>query len=74
MFYYFSFCNQIIRKKYCDYLEDRQSQILVFDSDVMLLDLPAAGALVDGWRILPLTFPQVPIVHYYYYYYLCSGS
>ena len=57
----FSFCNQIIRKEYSDYLEDRQNQMLDFDSDTIVLDIPTAGAQVDGWKILPLTSPQVLI-------------
>ena len=40
--------------------------MLDFDSDTMVLDLPDFPAkVVDGWKILPLTFPQVLIVHYY---------
>ena len=61
----FSFCNQIIRKEYCSYLEDGQGQMLDFDSDTMVLDLPASGSpakLVNGWKILPLTCRQVLIL------------
>ena len=38
--------------------------MLNFDSDTMVLDLPATDSpakVVDGWKILPLTFPQVLI-------------
>ena len=31
------------------------------ESDTVVLDLPAADSLVDGWKILPLTPPQVLI-------------
>ena len=56
------YCIQFIRKEYHDYLEDKQNQLLVFENDVMVLDLPADDfppKVVDGWKILPLTHPQV---------------
>ena len=59
---FFSFGNQTIRKEHCDYFEDRQNQLLDFDNDVIVLDLPAMGSLVDGWELLPLTLPQVLII------------
>ena len=36
--------------------------MLVFDQDVMVLDLLTAKSkpkVIDGWKILPLTHPQV---------------
>ena len=36
--------------------------MLVFEEDNIVLDLPAGSAelkVVDGWRIRPLTYPQV---------------
>ena len=33
--------------------------MLVFKNDVVVLDLPAAGLLVDDWKVVPLTHPQV---------------
>ena len=53
----------MIRKEYHSYLEEDQNQLLVFENDKMVLDLPADDSppkVVDGWKILPLTYPQVP--------------
>ena len=63
----FSFCNQIIRKEYCSYLEDGQYRMLKFDNDTIVLDLPAEGypvKVADGWKILPLNRPQVLCWYY----------
>ena len=58
------FCVQSIREEYRDYKEDKQNQILVFDRDQVVLDLPdSPSKVVDGWKILPLTYPQVDIQH-----------
>ena len=57
------YCIQFIRKEYHGYSEDKQNQLLVFEDNVMVLDLPADDSppkVVDGWKILPLTHPQVP--------------
>ena len=69
LFHYYShtfyclFFYQCIRKDYnSSYWEDKQNQVLVFEDDTMVLDLPAAGSpakIVDGWKILPLTHPEV---------------
>ena len=56
------YCIQYIRKEYHGYSEDKQNQLLVFEDNVMVLDLPADDSppkVVDGWKILPLTHPQV---------------
>ena len=55
---------QVVRQLYHGdkYLEDRQNQTLVFEKDKIILDLPAGDSepkVVDGWKILPLTYPQV---------------
>ena len=53
---------QYVRRQYRSYSEDRQTHMLVFDQDVMVLDLPTAKSkpkVIDGWKILPLTHPQV---------------
>ena len=53
---------QSIREEYRDYKEDKQNQILVFDKDQVVLDLPdLPSKVVNGWKILPLTYPQVDI-------------
>ena len=54
-------CCQYIRQEYVGYFEDKQSFMLVFDEEVIVLDLPNSPPLVvDGWRILPLTsHPEV---------------
>ena len=55
-------CVQCIRKKYHNYEEDTQDQILIFDKDKVVLDLPAEDCppkVVNDWKILPLTYPQV---------------
>ena len=57
------YCIQFIRKEFHGYSEDKQNQVLVFENDVMVLDLPADDSppiVVDGWKILPLTHSQVP--------------
>ena len=56
------FCVQCIRKKYQNYEEDTQDQTLIFDEDKVVLDLPAEDnppKVVNDWKILPLTYPQV---------------
>ena len=53
-------CVQSIREKYHDYEEDKKKQIIVFDKDQVVLDLPdSPPKVVNGWKILPLTYPQV---------------
>ena len=59
---------QSVRQQYHSdkYQEDRQNQnMLVFEKDEIVLDLPAGYSepkVVDGWKILPLTYPQVKII------------
>ena len=56
------YCIQFIRNEFHGYSEDKQNQVLVFEDDVVVLDLPADNSppiVVDGWKILPLTYPQV---------------
>ena len=58
---------QSVRQQYHidKYQEDRQNQMLVFEKDEIVLDLPASDSepkVVDGWKILPLTYPQVKII------------
>ena len=56
------YCIQFIRKEYHSYSEDKQNQLLVFEDDKIVLDLPADDSppkVVDGWRIVPLIYPQV---------------
>ena len=39
--------------------------MLVFAKKEIVLDLPAGGSelkVIDGWKILPLTYPQVKII------------
>ena len=39
--------------------------MLVFEKDEIVLDLPAGNSepkVVDGWKILPLTYPQVKFI------------
>ena len=46
-------------------MEDRQHQVLKFDNDTIVLDLPAEDypvEVADGWKILPLNRPQVLII------------
>ena len=53
---------QFIREELHGYSVDKQNQLLAFENDVMVLDLPADDSppiVVDGWKILPLTYPQV---------------
>ena len=51
---------QWIRKEYIGYSEDKQSLMLVFDEDMIVLDLPdSPPQVVDDWKILPLTCPEV---------------
>ena len=60
-----SFCrlllHQCIRQEYVGYSEDKQSFMLVFDEDAIVLKIPNSSPLVvDGWRILTLTsHPEV---------------
>ena len=53
--------HQCIRQEYVGYFEDKQSFMLVFDEDVIVLDIQNSPPLVlDGWKILPLTsHPEV---------------
>ena len=55
---------QAVRQQYQSnaYQEDTQKQILVFEEDKIVLDLPASSSelkVVDDWKIRPLTYPQV---------------
>ena len=55
---------QSVREKYQsnEYQEDNQKQTLVFEKDEIVLDLPTFDPklkVVDGWKIRPLTYPQV---------------
>ena len=57
---------QSVREKYQsnEYQEDRQKQMLVFEEDEIVLDLPTDDSnlkVADGWKIIPLTYPQVKI-------------
>ena len=57
---------QSVRQQYHSdkYQEDRQNQMLVFEKDEIVLDLPTGSSgpkVVDGWKILPLTYPQVKL-------------
>ena len=54
--------HQCIRQEYVSYSEDKQSFMLVFDEDEIVLEIPNSPPplVVDGWRILPLTsHPEV---------------
>lgn len=57
LFYYITM--QAVRQMYHSYQEDKQNQLLVFEEDSIVLDLPDEPKVVDGWEILPLTYPQV---------------
>ena len=55
---------QAVRQQYHSnkHQEDRQKQMLVFEKDEIVLDLPTDDPelrVVDGWKIRPLTYPQV---------------
>ena len=55
---------QAVRQRYQSngYQEDPQKQMLVFEKDEIVLDLPAGDSelkVVGGWKIRPLTYPQV---------------
>ena len=66
MFYDISM--QAVRQQYHSkkYQEDTQNQMLVFEKKMIVLDLPAGTGsepkVVDGWKIRPLTYPQVKII------------
>ena len=58
--------HQAVREWYHSnkYQEDRQNQMLVFEKKKIVLDLPAGDSepkVVDGWKILPMTYPQVKL-------------
>ena len=72
--------HQAVREWYHSnkYQEDRQNQMLVFEKKKIVLDLPAGSyepKVVDGWKILPMTYPQVnyTLMHTstYDFHYLC---
>ena len=68
---------KVIRRRYQNYFEDEQFQMLVFENDVVTLDLPATPPkVVDSWKILPLTYPQVisNVNQITYMYYLFAVS
>ena len=45
---------------YAEYKEDKQRQLIHFEEDAVELDLPwDTPAIVDHWKILPLTYPKV---------------
>ena len=45
---------------YLGFTEEKQKLIVVFVEEEVLLDLPfSPPGIVDGWKIQPLTFPQV---------------
>ena len=58
--------HQDVRERYHSnkYQEDRQNQMLVFEKKKIVLDLPAGSSepkVVNGWKILPMTYPQVKL-------------
>ena len=59
--------HQAVREWYHSnkYQEDRQNQMLVFEKKKIVLDLPAGTGsepkVVDDWKILPMTYPQVKL-------------
>ena len=58
--------HQAVREWYHSnkYQEDRQNQMLEFEKKKIVLDLPAGSCepkVVDGWKILPMTYPQVKL-------------
>ena len=58
---------QAVRAQYQsnEYQEDRQKQMLVFEEDKIVLDLPAGISelkVVDGWKIRPLAYPEVKML------------
>ena len=58
--------HQTVRKWYHSnrYQEDTQYQMIEFEEDNIVLDLPAGESepeVVDEWKILPLTYPEVKI-------------
>ena len=51
---------QYIKQEFTGYTEDKQAHSVVFDDDEIQLDIPLdPPVVVDGWRIVPLTYPRV---------------
>ena len=55
---------QAVRQQYQNnaYQEDTHTQILVFEENKIVLDLPTGSSelkVVDDWKIRPLIYPQV---------------
>lgn len=55
-----AFAVQVVRKMYLGFTEEKQRIIVVFEDYEVELDLPFSSPVtVDGWKIQPLTYPQV---------------
>ena len=51
---------QYIKQEFTGYTEDKQAHSVIFDDDEIQLDIPLDPPIVvDGWRIVPLTYPRV---------------
>ena len=52
---------QAVRQEYADFTEDKQiMQAVVFEREKVELDLSfLSPTYVDGWKIQPLTYPEV---------------
>ena len=52
---------QYVRQQHQGWRQDKQSQIVRFESDTITLDLPDSPLVVDNWKIVPMVPPQVVI-------------
>ena len=61
-----SFPVQVVKEEYKKYnalLGLRQ--LVEFESDAVMLDIPIQGIAVKGWKITPLIRPVVSLIYYY---------
>ena len=63
---------QYVKQQYQEWRHDGPSQTVCFEDDKIILDLPDP-TVVDHWKIVPMTPPQVVVIKFtvypeYWYY------